>query len=109
MFNVIFRSVNVQSARSDPWECVCLQDDSTALSIALEAGHNDIAVLLYARANFSRGQAGVCGSMFPLIQTTRAGGFKEYFFFKCCLRVLTGSGSSRWLNVSLRLCRQESV
>ena len=40
---------------------VCKQDDSTALSIALEAGHNDIAVLLYAHANFSR-QTGVSGS-----------------------------------------------
>lgn len=43
---------------------LCFQDDSTALSIALEAGHNDIAVLLYAHANFSRGQAGVCGLAF---------------------------------------------
>ncbi|XP_061555270.1 KN motif and ankyrin repeat domain-containing protein 1b [Phycodurus eques] len=32
-------------------------DDSTALSIALEAGHNDIAVLLYAHANFSKGHS----------------------------------------------------
>lgn len=40
---------------------LCLQDDSTALSIALEAGHNDIAVLLYAHINFSKGQTGVCG------------------------------------------------
>lgn len=30
------------------------QDDSSALSVALEAGHNNIAVLLYAHANFSR-------------------------------------------------------
>ncbi|XP_061603538.1 KN motif and ankyrin repeat domain-containing protein 1-like [Phyllopteryx taeniolatus] len=38
-------------------------DDSTALSIALEAGHNDIAVLLYAHANFSKGhsEAPHCG------------------------------------------------
>ncbi|KAM4634062.1 KN motif and ankyrin repeat domain-containing protein 1-like [Polymixia lowei] len=33
-------------------------DESTALSVALEAGHNGIALLLYAHANFSRGQAG---------------------------------------------------
>ncbi|XP_037121043.1 KN motif and ankyrin repeat domain-containing protein 1-like, partial [Syngnathus acus] len=32
-------------------------DDSTALSIALEAGHNDIAVLLYAHANFAKAHA----------------------------------------------------
>ncbi|XP_072768783.1 KN motif and ankyrin repeat domain-containing protein 1-like [Nerophis lumbriciformis] len=30
-------------------------DQSTALSIAMETGHHDIAVLLYARTNFSRG------------------------------------------------------
>ena len=40
---------------------LCFQDESTALSIALDAGHHDIAVLLYAHANFSRGQTGVCG------------------------------------------------
>lgn len=39
-----------------------LQEDSTGLSIALEAGHNDIAVLLYAHANFSKGQTGTSGS-----------------------------------------------
>lgn len=43
---------------------VCEQDESTALSIALEAGHNDIAVLLYAHANFSR-QTGVRGPTCP--------------------------------------------
>ena len=31
-----------------------LQDGSTALSIALEAGHKDIAVLLYAHVNFAK-------------------------------------------------------
>ncbi|XP_077352676.1 KN motif and ankyrin repeat domain-containing protein 2-like [Festucalex cinctus] len=38
-------------------------DDSTALSIALDAGHNDIAVLLYAHANFSKAhsEAHHCG------------------------------------------------
>lgn len=41
---------------------LCLQEDSSALSIALEAGHNDIAVLLYAHANFSKGQTGTQGS-----------------------------------------------
>lgn len=45
--------------RHNVYEFVCLQDESTALSIALEAGHNDIAVLLYAHANFSKGQSGV--------------------------------------------------
>lgn len=39
---------------------VCLiQDESTALSIALEAGHKDIAVLLYAHVNFSKVQSPV--------------------------------------------------
>lgn len=53
---------------NDSWTChnvyefVCLQDESTALSIALEVGHNDIAVLLYAHANFSKGQSGVSRS-----------------------------------------------
>ena len=31
-------------------------DDSTALSIALEAGHKDIAMLLYAHVNYAKGQ-----------------------------------------------------
>lgn len=39
------------------------QDESTALSIALEAGHKDIAVLLYAHVNFSKAQSPV--SAFP--------------------------------------------
>lgn len=38
--------------------CV-IQDESTALSIALEAGHKDIAVLLYAHVNFSKAQSPV--------------------------------------------------
>ncbi|XP_059780819.1 KN motif and ankyrin repeat domain-containing protein 1 isoform X3 [Balaenoptera ricei] len=33
------------------------QDGSTALSIALEAGHKDIAVLLYAHVNFAKAQS----------------------------------------------------
>ena len=32
-----------------------LQDGSTALSIAMEAGHRDIGVLLYAHVNFKAG------------------------------------------------------
>lgn len=36
------------------------QDESSALSIALEAGHKDIAVLLYAHVNFSKAQSPVC-------------------------------------------------
>ncbi|CAL8328313.1 unnamed protein product [Arctogadus glacialis] len=32
-------------------------DESNALSIALEAGHKDIAVLLYAHVNFSKAQS----------------------------------------------------
>ena len=36
-----------------------LQDQSNALSIALEAGHKDIAVLLYAHVNFSKAQSPV--------------------------------------------------
>lgn len=31
-----------------------LQDGSTALSIALEAGQNDIAIMLYAHLNFAK-------------------------------------------------------
>lgn len=38
---------------------VLLQDESNALSIALEAGHKDIAVLLYAHVNFSKAQSPV--------------------------------------------------
>lgn len=37
----------------------CLKDGSTALSIALEAGHKDIAVLLYAHVNFAKAQSPV--------------------------------------------------
>lgn len=36
-----------------------VQDESNALSIALEAGHKDIAVLLYAHVNFSKAQSPV--------------------------------------------------
>lgn len=58
-------SVNMGSSHCQTFHnislCVCLQDDSTALSIALEAGHHDIAVLLYAHANFSKGQTATPG------------------------------------------------
>ena len=36
-------------------ELCVLQDGSTALSIAMEAGHRDIGVLLYAHVNFKAG------------------------------------------------------
>lgn len=39
--------------------CLLHQDESSALSIALEAGHKDIAVLLYAHVNFSKAQSPV--------------------------------------------------
>lgn len=32
-----------------------LQDGSSALSIAMEAGHRDVGVLLYAHVNFKQG------------------------------------------------------
>ena len=35
------------------------QDGSNALSIALEASHNDTAVLLYAHMNYAKTQAAV--------------------------------------------------
>lgn len=35
---------------------LCLQDGSNALSIALEAAHNDTAVLLYAHMNYAKTQ-----------------------------------------------------
>lgn len=38
---------------------VCLQDGSNALSIALEASHNDTAVLLYAHMNYAKNQSAV--------------------------------------------------
>lgn len=53
----------------------CLKDGSTALSIALEAGHKDIAVLLYAHVNFAKAQSPV--SVMRLVnrlQSTRLGG-----------------------------------
>lgn len=40
------------------------QDESNALSIALEAGHKDIAVLLYAHVNFSKVQSPVSVTFF---------------------------------------------
>ena len=40
--------------KSDPACSFHLKDGSTALSIALEAGHKDIAVLLYAHVNFAK-------------------------------------------------------
>jgi len=33
-------------------ECVCVQDGSSAMSIAMEAGHKDVGVMLYAHVNF---------------------------------------------------------
>lgn len=48
VFSLIFRAL-----------LFTLQDESNALSIALEAGHKDIAVLLYAHVNFSKAQSPV--------------------------------------------------
>ena len=44
---------------SAPYPYCPPQDESNALSIALEAGHKDIAVLLYAHVNFSKAQSPV--------------------------------------------------
>ena len=35
--------------------CFPPQDGSTALTIAMEAGHRDIGVILYAHLNFAKG------------------------------------------------------
>ena len=35
--------------------CFLSQDGSTAMSIAMEAGHRDVGVLLYAHVNFKQG------------------------------------------------------
>lgn len=47
-----------------------IQDESTALSIALEAGHKDIAVLLYAHVNFSKAQSPVSAFLSALCNIT---------------------------------------
>lgn len=60
-FSTCQPAINSKTSHNVSW-FVCLQDESTTLSIALEAGHNDIAVLLYAHANFSKGQTGLAGS-----------------------------------------------
>ena len=39
--------------------CRCVQDNSTALSIAMDAGHKDAGVLLYAHVNFGPGHSPV--------------------------------------------------
>lgn len=54
-----------------------LQDGSTALSIALEAGHKDIAVLLYAHANFAKAPSPVSVSRLAVVnglESTRLAG-----------------------------------
>lgn len=43
---------------------VCLQDGSNALSIALEASHNDTAVLLYAHMNYAKTQTAAVSSYY---------------------------------------------
>lgn len=65
--------------RNPPWLVFLfpLQDGSTALSIALEAGHKDIAVLLYAHVNFAKAQSPVSVVHLALVNrpkpTRRAG------------------------------------
>ncbi len=49
----VFFAKSYPTIISPPSFCV-LQDGSTALSIALEASQNDIAVLLYAHLNFAK-------------------------------------------------------
>lgn len=44
-----------------------LKDGSTALSIALEAGHKDIAVLLYAHVNFAKAPSPVSASRLAIV------------------------------------------
>lgn len=54
-----------------------VQDGSTALSIALDAGHKDIAVLLYAHINFAKAQSPVSVVHLALVsglKFTRQGG-----------------------------------
>lgn len=80
------------------------QDESTAMSIALEAGHNDIAVLLYAHANFSKGHAGVCESIFTLTHNINVFlhlFFTLYAFWCLCVSYqATGRHSGRSLSSS---------
>ena len=38
----------------------CFQDGSTALNIAMDAGRNDIAILLYAQVNFRSTTVSIC-------------------------------------------------
>ncbi len=42
---------------------VVLQDGSTALSVAMEAGHKDIGVMLYAHMHFVKGGTGSPGKL----------------------------------------------
>lgn len=46
------------------WVLFCCQDGSTALSIAMEAGHKDIGVVLYAHLNFSKTSPVSCVASF---------------------------------------------
>lgn len=48
------------------------KDGSTALSIALEAGHKDIAVLLYAHVNFAKAQSPVSAVHLAFVNRPKA-------------------------------------
>lgn len=50
------------------YSSVLLQDGSNALSIALEAAHNDTAVLLYAHMNYAKAQAVAVRPLVPASQ-----------------------------------------
>ena len=47
-YNLLFFNLDINLAATD-------NDGLTALSVAMEAGHRDIGVLLYANMSFSRG------------------------------------------------------
>jgi len=50
-----------------------MQDGSTAMSIAMEAGHRDVGVMLYAHVNFhSPSQSQTVSRRYPFVNTDMA-------------------------------------
>ena len=77
-----------------------LQDNSTALSIAMEAGHREIGVLLYAHLNFKQGS--------PVsARHVRASRYVTFLFQYCCTQLLCFCSYCPWCTIKV-ICSSQA-
>ena len=82
----------------------CFQDGSTALSIAMEAGHRDVGVLLYAHVNFKGSPVSYSGLIYQTGSEHVEGFLFWHVHFLKCHRVILELNDSEAEYILLRIC-----